>query len=89
MLSSLAVAVGLVRKATKKTAMLNCYNALKTQKEVATHFCVGVATVRRWHKAGCPRINVGSDKVTGARPRYDLAAVRAWLENRTQKGGEA
>ena len=65
-------------------------SAFCTQKEVATHFCVGAATVRRWHGLGGPRVYVTERKAgTGSRPRYDLAAVRAWLESRNMKGGEA
>lgn len=70
---------------TKETKCAFC-----TQKEVAAHFSVGAATVRRWHGLGCPRVYVTERKAgTGSRPRYDLAAVRAWLETRTQKGGES
>lgn len=68
--------------------MDNYSKTLKTQKEIATLFGVGVATVRRWHGKGCPRIYVGNNiKGSGSRPRYDVQQVRAWLETRT-KGKE-
>ena len=70
--------------------MNNCIKSLKNQREVASHFGVGVATIRRWHNKGCPRVYVG-EAVTGSgsRPRYSLTDVRAWLESRTAgKGGQ-
>lgn len=70
--------------------MNNCTDSLKTQKEIAAHFSVGVATIRRWHGLGCPRVYVSLNQAgTGARPRYDLTEVRAWLESRSRKEAQA
>lgn len=55
---------------------------LLTQKKLAAELGVCVMTVRRWKE--CPRV-----AITKSRHRYDLAAVRAWLESRNMKGGEA
>ena len=49
---------------------------LLTQRKIARALGVCVATVRRWKE--CPRI-----AISPGRYRYDLAAVRAWLESRT------
>lgn len=46
------------------------------QKQVARSLGVCTATVRRWK--GCPRVAISK-----GRYRYNLAAVRAWLESRT------
>lgn len=59
--------------------------------ELAKSLSVSRALVSKWNKKGLPCFFIGEIKEhkRGARPRYDLAEVRAWLENRTQKGGEA
>lgn len=46
------------------------------------------ATINRWLAAGCPHNKKAVDSCR-IRPYFNLAAVRAWLETRTQKGGEA
>lgn len=58
--------------------------------EISSAFGVSRYTVRQWRLAGCPCVCINSDKSeTGKRFRFSLQSVRAWLENRTQKGGEA
>ena len=54
--------------------------ALLTQRKLARSLGVCVTTVRRWKN--CPRV-----AITPGRYRYDLAAVRAWLETRTAGKG--
>lgn len=64
--------------------MNNYSRTLKKQREIASLFGVSVATVRRWHRLGCPRFYVGTNCAgSGSRPRYDVQQVRAWLESRT------
>lgn len=62
-----------------------------TPTQVASVLGVSVPTVARWRKLGCPCQETRKVILCkqASRPRYDLAAVRAWLETRTQKGGEA
>ena len=59
---------------------------LLTQRKVARMLGVCVTTVRRWKD--CPRV-----AISPGRYRYNLAAVRAWLESRAAgtagKGVEA
>ena len=40
----------------KELSTINLLLDGKTQKEIASHFCVSVATIRRWHSLGCPRV---------------------------------
>ena len=47
-----------------------------TQQDIAKALGVCNTTVRRWQD--CPRIAISK-----GRYRYNLAAVRAWLESRT------
>ncbi len=54
---------------------------LITQKGIAAALGVCVATVRRWK--GCPRV-----AISPGRYRYDVGAVRAWLESRTANAGK-
>lgn len=57
-----------------------------TQKQLAHTFGVAVSTVRVWHKKGCPHFYIGDKtKGSGARPRYDVQQVRAWLVERTSR----
>lgn len=55
-------------------------NTLLTQRKTAQALGVCVTTVRRWKD--CPRV-----RISPGRYRYDLAAVRAWLETRTAGKG--
>lgn len=59
--------------------------------ELAKALSVSRALVSKWNKKGLPCFFIGDVKEhkRGARPRYDLAEVRAWLETRTQKGEQA
>lgn len=68
-------------KATKSKYM-HMETTLLTQRKLAHALGVCVVTVRRWKE--CPRVAISK-----GRHRYDLAAVRAWLESRNLKGGEA
>ena len=54
-----------------------------TKTELARALRVGVGTVGKWNRAGCPRFYVGVTHGKGSRPRYDLEQVKAWLASRT------
>lgn len=60
----------------------------KTHKETAQILGVNPATLTTWTKWGCPCVYFG--KVTssrrGARPRFKIDEVEAWLKNRQMKG---
>ena len=62
-----------------------------TPAQVAAALSVSVPTVARWRSLGCPFLETRKVRLCkqASRPRYDLAAVRAWLESRNMKGGEA
>lgn len=68
---------------------------LLTGCELAEKLRVSRALVSRWTKEGVPCVFIGRvrESKRGARPRYSLADVRAWLESRTAgtvgKGVEA
>lgn len=68
---------------------------LLTGCEIAEKMRVSRALVSRWTKEGAPCVFIGriTESKRGARPRYILADVRAWLESRTSgtvgKGVEA
>lgn len=68
---------------------------LLTGCELAEKMRVSRALVSRWTKEGAPCVFIGriTESKRGARPRYILADVRAWLESRTAgtagKGVEA
>ena len=47
---------------------------LITQKELAAALGVCVSTIYRWKQ--CPKV-----AISNGRYRYDLAAVRAWLDS--------
>lgn len=57
------------------------------QREIAEALRVSKNTVTAWTREGLPCIYIG--KITeprrGARPRYDLEKVKAWLEERSKK----
>lgn len=56
--------------------------------KLARELGVSKNTVTQWRKQGLPCIYIGRvlEPRRGSRPRYDLAKVQAWLEERTQKG---
>ena len=58
---------------------------LLTGCELAEKMRVSRALVSRWTKEGVPCVFIGriTESKRGARPRYSLADVRAWLESRT------
>ena len=62
---------------------------LLTGSELAEKMRVSRALVSRWTKEGVPCVFIGRVRESrrGARPRYDVQQVRAWLETRT-KGKE-
>lgn len=60
---------------------------LQTQKDTARALGVSIMTLRRWRE--CPRVEISRRKDGTAIYRYNVDSVIAWLENRTQKGGEA
>ena len=62
-----------------------------TPVQVAAALGVSLSTVIRWKSQGCPYRETRKVILCkqASRPRYDLAAVRAWLESRKMKGGEA
>jgi hypothetical protein len=51
-----------------------------TVSEIASHFHVGEATVRRWVREGMP-----SKKYNARFHRYKLSEVEAWLKSRVTK----
>lgn len=55
-----------------------------TRREIAKHFKVAPDTITRWAKQGLPAIYIGKvrEVAKGARPRYLLSQVMAWLKNR-------
>lgn len=56
---------------------------LLNTKEAAAAFAVSMSTVRAWKRAGCPVIFIGSARTgRGSRPRFEAAALRAWLGDR-------
>lgn len=74
--------------------MDTCSNKVKeggllTGSELAEKMRVSRALVSRWTKEGVPCVFIGRVRESrrGARPRYDVQQVRAWLETRT-KGKE-
>ena len=58
---------------------------LLTGSELAEKMRVSRALVSRWTKEGVPCVFIGRVRESrrGARPRYDVQQVRAWLENRS------
>lgn len=56
---------------------------LLNTKEAAAAFAVSMSTIRAWKRAGCPVVFIGSARQgRGSRPRFEAAALRAWLEER-------
>lgn len=57
---------------------------LLTGCELAEKMRVSRALVSRWTKEGAPCVFIGSVRESrrGARPRYDMQQVFAWLEGR-------
>lgn len=57
--------------------------ALLTPEQCAAAFGVCKSTVREWRRQGCPVVYIGRSMAgAGSRPRYDVAAVRSWLERK-------
>jgi hypothetical protein len=56
--------------------------AESTVSEIAAHYHVGEATVRRWSRDGMP-----SKRYNRRLHRYRLSEVEAWLNKRAVKGG--
>jgi hypothetical protein len=54
-----------------------------TASEIANHYRVGEATVRRWARDGMP-----SKRYNARLHRYKLSAVEAWLAARVAKKNE-
>lgn len=62
---------------------------LVTPRELAERLGVSRATIARWKADGCPYVEACPYTRKGyTRPRYNVAAVIAWL-NADKKGGEA
>lgn len=56
---------------------------LLSTKDAAAAFAVSPATIRAWMHAGCPVVFIGSARTgRGSRPRFEAAALRAWLGDR-------
>jgi hypothetical protein len=55
-----------------------------TVSEIASHYHVGEATVRRWSRAGMP-----SKRYNSRLHRYKLSEVEAWLTTRASKKNKA
>ena len=56
---------------------------LLSTKQAAAAFSVSASTIRAWRRAGCPVVFIGSARQgRGSRPRFEVAALRAWLEER-------
>lgn len=54
---------------------------LLSTKQAAAAFSVSASTIRAWRRAGCPVVYIGRARTgRGSRPRFEAAAVRAWLE---------
>nr|DAW90864.1 MAG TPA: Redirecting phage packaging protein C packaging protein, DNA Binding [Bacteriophage sp.] len=58
-----------------------------TAAELAQSLRVHKNTVSMWARMGMPCIYIGrvTEPRRGARPRYDLEKVKAWLEERSKK----
>ncbi|WP_432184897.1 hypothetical protein [Streptomyces tendae] len=52
---------------------------LLTSDQLRAHFDISKWTANEWRKAGCPM-----RLLPGGRRRYDLAAVYAWLDQRSE-----
>ena len=60
---------------------------LLTAAGLAARCGVSRRTVTAWRAAGCPCVCVGAAVAgNGARPRFILARVVAWLEAKNRKG---
>ena len=53
---------------------------LLTREELAAALRLSEATLKRWDREGCPRVNIG-DRL----PRYRLAAVLTWRAESQEK----
>lgn len=62
-----------------------------TANELAETLKVTPRTIYNLTKSGMPCFNAGVSprRTHRSAPRYELAKVQAWLEERTQKGGHA
>lgn len=62
-----------------------------TANELAETLKVTPRTIYNLTKSGMPCFNAGVSprRTHRSAPRYELAKVQAWLEERTQKGGDA
>lgn len=57
-----------------------------TRKQLAETLKVSVVTIQRWGQEGCPTFEIGkASSPKGARPRYRLSGVLAWLGERSKQ----
>jgi phage terminase Nu1 subunit (DNA packaging protein) len=61
-----------------------------TPGQIAGALSVSVSTIWRWKKKGCPYKETRENAIGkhASRPRYDLEAVKSWIQEQTGKGVE-